>query len=134
ARGCERTPSAQAGEQPPERVCSAPIVVAARSLANVDETDRENPVFLRRNDMTNQKPIREFRLGSVRAAVWQNALESGRLMYSVSFSRLYKEDGAWRDSASFGRSELPLVARVAGMALDWIYAQPSGENAQATDE
>jgi hypothetical protein len=84
--------------------------------------------------MTNQKPIREFRLGSVRATVWQNPLENGRVMYSVGFSRLYKEDGAWRDSASFGRSELPLVARVAEMALDWIYAQPSGENPQATDE
>jgi len=84
--------------------------------------------------MTNQKPIREIRLGSVRAAIWQNELESGRTMHSVTFSRLYKEDGAWRDSTSFGVRELPLVARVAEMALDWIYAQPSGETPQTTDE
>jgi hypothetical protein len=84
--------------------------------------------------MTNQKPIREFRLGSVRAAIWQNELESGRTMYNVSFTRLYKEDGVWRDATSFGRHELPLVARVADLALDWIYAQPSGENPQTADE
>jgi hypothetical protein len=73
-------------------------------------------------------------MGSVRAAIWQNELESGRVMYSVTFSRLYKEEGTWRDATSFGRSELPLVSRAAEMALDWIYAQPSGENPQPADE
>ena len=84
--------------------------------------------------MTNQKPIRVIKLGSVRAAIWQNGLENGRVMYSVGFSRLYKEDGVWRDATSFGRSELPLVARAAEMALDWIYAQPSGESLPPADE
>ena len=84
--------------------------------------------------MTNQKPIREIRLCSVRAAIWQNELENGRVMHSVTFSRLYKEDGVWRDANSFGRSELPLVARTAEMALDWIYAQASGENPPTADE
>lgn len=84
--------------------------------------------------MTNQRPIHEIKLGCVRAAIWQNELESGRVMHSVSFSRLYKEDGVWHDATSFGRSELPLVARAADMALDWIYAQPSGENPQTADE
>jgi hypothetical protein len=84
--------------------------------------------------MTKEKPIREIKMGSVRAAIWQNALENGRVMYSVTFSRLYKEDGSWRDSTSFGRTELPLVARAAEMALDWIYSQPSGESQQPADE
>jgi hypothetical protein len=84
--------------------------------------------------MTKEKPIREIKMGSVRAAIWQNALENGRVMYSVTFSRLYKEDGAWRDSTSFGRTELPLVARAAEMALDWVYSQPSGESPQPADE
>ena len=84
--------------------------------------------------MTKEKPIREIKMGSVRAAIWQNALENGRVMYSVTFSRLYKEDGTWRDSTSFGRTELPLVARAAEMALDWIYSQPSGEIPQPAEE
>jgi hypothetical protein len=84
--------------------------------------------------MANPKPIHEIKKGSVRAAIWQNALEDGRVMYNVTFSRLYKEDGEWKDSASFGRNELPLVARVADLALDWIYAQPNSANAQPAEE
>jgi hypothetical protein len=84
--------------------------------------------------MTNQKPIREIRLGSVRAAIWQNELENGRVMHSVTFSRLYKEEGAWRDATSFGLRELPLLARAAEMAVDWIYAQTGGESPQTADE
>jgi hypothetical protein len=84
--------------------------------------------------MTNQKPVKEIRLASVRAAIWQNQLENGRVMHSVTFSRLYKEDGAWRDASSFGRSELPLVSRAAEMALDWILEQQANEQPQAADE
>jgi len=84
--------------------------------------------------MANQKPIREIKLGKVRAAIWRNELENGRAMHSVTFSRLYKEEGAWRDGTSFGRSELPLIARTAEMALDWIYSQPSGENPEPAEE
>jgi hypothetical protein len=84
--------------------------------------------------MTKEKPVHEIRLGCVRAAIWRNELEDGRTRHSVTFSRLYKDDGAWRDSTSFGRGELLLVGRVGEMALDWIYAQPSGETPQAADE
>jgi hypothetical protein len=84
--------------------------------------------------MANQKPIKEIRLGRVRAAIWQNELENGRAMHSVTFSRLYKEEGVWRDASSFGRTELPLIARTAEMALDWIYSQPSGEYTEIAEE
>lgn len=84
--------------------------------------------------MTNQRPVREIKFGSVRAAIWRNELDDGRQVYNVTFSRLYKEEGAWRDATSFGRTELPLLARAAEQALDWIYAQPSGETPPAADE
>src|SRR5579884_9119 len=35
---------------------------------------------------------------------------------------------------NFGRTELPLAARAAEMALDWIYTQPSGENPPPAEE
>lgn len=75
--------------------------------------------------MTNQRPTKEIKLGSVRAAIWRNELESGRVRHSVTFSRLYKdkEEGAWRDATSFGSGELPLLGRVAEQALAWIYQQ-----------
>jgi hypothetical protein len=84
--------------------------------------------------MAKEKPVHEIKLASVKAAIWQNQLESGRTMYSVTFSRLYKEEGAWRDASSFGRNELPLVARVADMSLDWILEQKSSDQMQPADE
>lgn len=84
--------------------------------------------------MTNQKPVHEVRLGSIRAAIWRNEREGGRMTYSVGLSRPDKDDGGWRDAISFGRGELPLVARVAEMTRDWIRAQPGGEDPQADDE
>lgn len=84
--------------------------------------------------MTNRKPIREIKLGSVRAAIWQKGLANGRVTYSVSFSRPYKENGTWHDATSFERSELLLVAQAAEMALNWVYAQPGGENPIAGEE
>jgi hypothetical protein len=59
-------------------------------------------------------------MGRVRAAVWQNEAE-GRVFHNITFSRLYKEDDQWKDSGSFGRDDLPLVAKLADLAHTWLY-------------
>ena len=66
--------------------------------------------------MDKKKPIHEIRLGKVRAAIWENGTESDHVRYSVTFSRLYKDGDQWRDSSSFGRQELLLLAKVADLA------------------
>jgi hypothetical protein len=38
--------------------------------------------------MEKKKPVHEIRLGSVRAAIWENELEGGAIRYGVTFSRL----------------------------------------------
>ncbi len=83
--------------------------------------------------MTKERPVKDLRLGAVRAAIWRNEFEDGRARHSVSFSRLYKDEGVWRDATSFGRADLPLVAKVADMAHTWIYQQ-SGEQPEASEE
>ena len=72
------------------------------------------------------KPVHEIRLGRIRAAVWLNDTESGP-RYNVQISRLYKDkQDKWKDSASFGRDDLPLVAKVADLAMVWMYENPAG--------
>lgn len=66
------------------------------------------------------KPLQEFRLGRIVAAVWKNTSEQGD-WHSVRISRLYREGDEWRRSDSFGRDDLPLVAKVADQAHGWIY-------------
>ena len=69
---------------------------------------------------TKQKPVHEIRLGRIRAAIWENETQNGTL-HNVTVARLYKDGDNWRDSYSFGRDDLPLVAKVLDRCHDWIY-------------
>jgi hypothetical protein len=76
----------------------------------------------------SKRPVHEIRMGRIKAAIWENSTESGT-RHNVTISRLYKDDrDQWRDSSSFGRDDLPLVAKVSDMAHTWIY----GAAAEAT--
>jgi hypothetical protein len=45
----------------------------------------------------------------------------------TTFSRLYKDGDQWKDSASFGRDDLLLLAKLADAAHTWLY-QSAGES------
>jgi hypothetical protein len=67
-----------------------------------------------------ERPVHEIRLGKVKAAIWRNEGEYGT-RHNVTFSRIYKTEERWENSASFGRDDLPLVEKVAALAHLWIY-------------
>lgn len=71
---------------------------------------------------TKQRPVHEVRLGRVRAAIWENQTENGP-RHNVTLTRLYKDGDQWKDSTSFGRDDLPLVAKVADQVHSWIFEQ-----------
>lgn len=80
-----------------------------------------------KNGSTKSKPVHEVRLGRIKAAIWANEGENGT-RYNVTFSRIYKDGDTWKDSTSFGRDDLPLVAKVADLAHTWIFQdKESGE-------
>ena len=74
-----------------------------------------------KSESSSKKPIHEIRMGRIRASIWENETANGR-MFNVTFSRLYKDDNdAWANSGSFGRDDLPLLAKVADQAHTWIF-------------
>ena len=77
------------------------------------------------------KPVQEFRIGFVKAAVWKHHNpESGGRFFNVTFCRLYKKDGAqWASTESFGRDDLLAVSKVADQAHSWICAQGTDDRA-----
>lgn len=77
----------------------------------------------------SDRPVHEVRLGKVKAAIWRNETEVGT-RYSVTITRIYKTESGWESSSSYGRDELPLVAKVADMAHSWIYQQNDKGDAQ----
>ena len=68
------------------------------------------------------KPIDEVRIGRVKAAIWQNVVQTDRgesfTRYGVTFERLYRtRDGQWRGTGSFDKDDLLLLAKVAEAAF-----------------
>jgi hypothetical protein len=68
------------------------------------------------------KPCHEIRMGRIKAAIWENGTQSGT-RHNVTLSRLYRDGDQWKDSTSFGRDDLLIVARVAEAACSWIFQQ-----------
>ncbi len=71
------------------------------------------------------RPVHEIRIGRIRAAIWQNQTDNG-VRHNVTITRLYKDGEDWKDTTSFGRDDLPLVAKVCDQAHSWIYSQSHG--------
>lgn len=74
--------------------------------------------------MSTKKPVHEIRFGRIKAAIWENDTQNGT-RHNVTVSRIYKDGDQWKDSTSFGRDDLPLVAKVVDQAHSWIYAATS---------
>jgi hypothetical protein len=82
--------------------------------------------------MSKNRPIEELKIGRVRAAVWKNESESGPY-FSVTFSKLYKDqEGNWKDTTSYTRDDLMLVAKVADMAHTWLFTHNGEGQAKET--
>lgn len=76
----------------------------------------------KQNDKEKERPAHEVRLGRIKAVIWANEVE-GIIRHNVQFRRLYKNGDDWAQADSFGRDDLPLVAKVADMAHTWIFQQ-----------
>ena len=69
------------------------------------------------------RPVHEIRLAQIRASIWSNQSNGSRRWYSVSISRVYRDGEVWKDSTSFGRDDLPLIAKAAEMAYAWLWSE-----------
>ena len=70
--------------------------------------------------MDNSKPVAKLRLGRLSAAIWKNDTDKGAL-FNVSFQRTYKEGDEFKNSQSFGRDDLLVLAKLADQAHTKIH-------------
>jgi hypothetical protein len=76
--------------------------------------------------MPKEKPAHEIRLGAIKATIWKNdTVKGGR--YNTTFVRLYRDDDKWKNTGSFGRDDLLVLAKIADIAHSWICEQHQGE-------
>jgi len=71
---------------------------------------------------SKQQPAQEIRMGAIRATIWENQTTNGT-RFNVTVSRLYKDGEEWKQTDSFGRDDLQLLAKVIDLAHTWIFQQ-----------
>lgn len=83
--------------------------------------------------MGKKPPVKELRMGRLKAVVWANETQAGK-RHNVTFHRLYLEDGQWQQSESFGRDDLLLLSKLANEVHSWIYQHGREEEAAEVAE
>lgn len=78
--------------------------------------------------MKKPKPIHEIRIGSLKAAIWENQHEN-TTRHNVTLSRIYKDGKEWKSTSSFGRDDLLLIGKVCDQAHTWIFDQQQEKEA-----
>lgn len=79
----------------------------------------------------HHKPVHELRIGSIKAALWQNDLPTGP-RFTATFCRLYRDQGQWRRTESFGRDDLLVLSKLADLAHSWICERAHETDGTAT--
>ena len=80
------------------------------------------PATPTKNAATGSKlPAKTFRLGRIKAAVWENEADQKKF-FNVTFARTYMDEARnFHDTDSYGRDDLPLVAKLSDQAHTFIF-------------
>jgi len=89
-------------------------------MANNTQTTTPKSQESKTDTASNRKPIHEIRMGRIKAAIWQNETDN-IIRYNVTFGRLFKDGESWKQTESFGRDDLPVLAKVADQAHSFIF-------------
>lgn len=71
--------------------------------------------------MSANRPVQEFRVGSIKATIWANPTDQG-VRHNVTLARIYKTEEGWKTAEHFRRDDIPLLIKVLVRAHDWMYA------------
>ena len=85
--------------------------------------------------MANQRPTATVRIGTVKAAIWENRKDGERARYNVTFSKRYRDaEGQWKTTQSFGRNDLLVLAKVADQAHSQIVELEQADHTNGGDD
>ena len=68
------------------------------------------------------RPVQEVRHGHIKALVWANDTSNGT-RFNVTLARIYKDGEEWKETSSFGRDDLLLLAKTIDQVHTWILDQ-----------
>lgn len=65
-------------------------------------------------------PIHEIRHGLITVKVWRKKTRQG-MRFSITVLRLFRDGDHWKQSARFGRDDIPVLRLVLDEAHTWIF-------------
>lgn len=86
------------------------------------------------------RPIHKIRDGLIKATIWENSGQDGRVFYSVDLRRSYTDgNGEWKETTSLSGSDVLRGANLLQRAYNWTVDQRgegwrSGTEAEGGDD
>ncbi len=78
-------------------------------------------------------PVFTFRVGAVKAAVWENKSEEGKVSRAISLVRAYKDEhDQWHETNSYFPDDLPKLELAARKAYEFIQCGKPVERQEET--
>ncbi|MFC1805370.1 hypothetical protein ACFL09_00120 [Planctomycetota bacterium] len=74
------------------------------------------------------RPVKEFRAGTIKAAVWRNESEQDdeiTVRFSVRIQKRFKRDGEWQDTNYYFPEDLPKLCLVTEKAFEFTTLRES---------
>ena len=84
--------------------------------------------------MAGERPASEVRIGRIKATIWANVSDEGTTFHSVQLSRLYRAGDEWQQSASLGRDDLLVAAKVLDRAHTRILMLQEGAGERSPED
>ena len=83
-----------------------------------------------------KEPVHVIPMGRIKAKIWENRdKKNGGAWFNTEIVRIYKDDGEqWQESTQFSVNDLPLVAKAADYAFQWIYDHKTATGREQPDE
>lgn len=103
----------------------APMYMAADPITHLRQEDTSM------QQTTNNKPIKVFRYGCVKTAIWLNHTVIDRAVvpiYSIQLTKIYQQDGEWKSTTSLSPEDLPKAALVLTEAYRFLRLQSEEPN------
>lgn len=91
------------------------------------------------NDQSQKRPCREFRAGTVSAAVWEEtSIVNGRnvTQYNIRIQKRYRDErsGQWKTTTYFRPDELPKLVLVANKVFEDVMLKVNEVHGQGAEQ
>ena len=84
---------------------------------------KENKEKQETKEKVKSKPLKEYRIGQIRATLWNNKVEvegKEKIMTTIKLEKTYYKDDEWHTTNNLNVNDLPKAVAVLDEAFRWL--------------